>query len=121
MGINSITQSLEKISLLKNGWGNYEHAKSIPKDLIERVKSLVQDVDSIYLNDWNVFPCVNGTILFDLKHDEIDSNINFSENCYSAFIRTPDFTKFIDNSPYDESVYEYFKLVFELKNKLNNK
>ena len=116
MGVDKIINRLDSISLLEKGWGGHEYSMPITSDLIERVKSILQGIDSTYLNGWNVFPCVNGSLLFDFTHKTIDANINFSKNGYSAFVRTPDSTKLVDNSPYDESIKEYFKFVYTIKN-----
>ena len=72
-----------------------------------------------YLNNWTVFPCVDGTILFDCLDKTIDACIDFAmDNKASAFIRiNQQLVLSIDNAPYSEA-YEVFKIVYE---HINNK
>lgn len=114
-----IIERLNSFGELKPGWDCYEHSEAIHQDIKLSIIDLINNLDDEYLKDWTVFPCVDGTILFDCLDKTIDSCIDFAkDNKASAFIRINNQPiMLIDDTPYSET-YEVFKIVYE---HINNK
>lgn len=119
MSKEKIIDRLNSFAELKPGWDCYEHSLAINTDIKKEILKFIDSANESYLNNWTVFPAVNGTILFDCLDKTIDACINFSmDNKASAFIRiNGQLILLIDDVSYSEA-YEVFKIVYE---NINNK
>ena len=109
-----IIERIYSFGELKPGWDCYEHSLAINTDIKKVILKFINSTDESYLTNWTVFPCVDGTILFDYLDKTIDACIDFAmDNKASAFIRINQILIWsIDNAPYSEA-YKVFKIVYE--------
>ena len=115
---NHILRRLSLLAKLNDGWNNDVHAVKISAITIERIKEFVANIDDLWLEGWNVFPCTNGSVIMDLaKNSIVDATINFAENGVSAFMQTKfDFFSFDNVSYTDERVKLLFEKVLNTRN-----
>lgn len=114
MSKEKIIERINSFGELKPGWDCYEHSLAINTDIKKEILKFINSTDERYLTNWTVFPCVDGTILFDCLDKTIDACIDFAmDNKASAFIRINQILIWsIDNAPYSEA-YKVFKIVYE--------
>lgn len=115
---DKIIKQIDRIATLDDGWNKDESTLKISHITITRVKNILEKIDDKFLNNWNVFPCANGSILFDYSlNSNVDASINFAEKSITAFFRTSYSKELLDNIQYeDDSIIQFFEKVSLCKN-----
>lgn len=69
---SSMQRRLEELRSLKEGWDGF-HALPVEEASYKNVNAIISQLSSFVLNEWNLFPNTNGTLLFTLKGKRIAS------------------------------------------------
>ncbi len=81
--VGRLYDSLQALSKLKQGWDGY-NALPVNQQVINNMGVVLNNCDNSQLQDWSVYPEINGTIL--LQNHNRRAGINLGDKTFSYFI-----------------------------------
>ena len=81
--VGRLYDSLQALSELKQGWDGY-NALPVNQQVINNMYVVLNNCDNSLLQDWSVYPEINGTIL--LQNHNRRAGINLGDKTFSYFI-----------------------------------